>query len=120
MATDNPQTIGAGASVVRMWTGWIRSSDRHTYAAYLEETGLGEYRETPGNLGAFVMWRPEGDRTEVTTVSFWDNRESIKAFAGDDISVAVFYSEDDKYLLERDTFTRHYELEAPAGAVGGP
>lgn len=106
----------AEASIVRTWKGWIRSVDRQKYAEYLDETGLREYRETPGNLGAFVMWRAEGDRTEVTTVSFWDNRESIVAFAGDDISVAVFYPEDDAYLIERDTVTRHYEL----GGAGNP
>ncbi|MET0989448.1 MAG: hypothetical protein ABWY54_02250 [Glaciihabitans sp.] len=105
-----PSVPPAGASVVRMWTGWIRSADRAQYAAYLEATGLREYRETPGNRGAFAMFREEGDRTEVTTVSFWNDRNSITAFAGDDISVARFYPEDDEYLLERDTHTRHYHL----------
>jgi heme-degrading monooxygenase HmoA len=110
---------GAGpwtdATIVRTWKGWIRSADRQKYAEYLEETGLSEYRETPGNRGAFVMWRAEGERTEVTTVSFWDSLESITAFAGDDIATAVFYPEDDAYLIERDTVTRHYEL-----GEGGP
>jgi len=27
--------------------------------------------------------------------------------------VAVFYPEDDEYLLERDSFTRHYEIDSP-------
>jgi heme-degrading monooxygenase HmoA len=107
MTASQPVT---GASVVRTWTGWIRPGDRDRYAAYLEETGLREYRETPGNRGAFAMFRDEGDRTEVTTVSFWDERDSIRAFAGDDISTAVFYPEDDEFLLERDTTTRHYEI----------
>jgi len=110
MTTDGP---GAGASIVRTWSGWIRSTDRASYSAYLEETGLSGYRQTPGNLGAFTMFRAEGDRTEVTTVSFWTDRESIRAFAGDDIEVAVFYPEDDEYLLERDSFTRHYEIDSP-------
>ena len=105
--------LDAGASIVRTWTGWIRSTDRGRYAAYLEKTGLSEYRQTPGNLGAFAMFREEGDRTEVITVSFWTDRESIRAFAGDDIEAAVFYPEDDEYLLERDTFTRHYEIGSP-------
>jgi hypothetical protein len=100
----------AHASIVRTWKGWIRTADRQKYGEYLEQTGLREYRETAGNLGAFVMFRAEDERTEVTTVSFWDTRESITAFAGDDISVAVFYPEDDAYLIERDTVTRHYDI----------
>jgi hypothetical protein len=106
----------AHASIVRTWKGWIRSTDRQEYAEYLEQTGLREYRETPGNLGAFVMWRVDCDRTEVTTVSFWDNLGSITAFAGDDISVAVFYPEDDAFLIERDSSTVHYEI----GGAGEP
>ena len=106
--------LGAQARIVRMWTGWIRTADRDTYSDYLEETGLREYRETPGNLGAWVLWRAEGDRTEVTTVSFWDRLDSIAAFAGDDLTTAVFYPEDDAYLLERDLVARHYEMGRPS------
>jgi heme-degrading monooxygenase HmoA len=58
------------------------------------------------------MWtRDLGDgRTEVVTVSWWESRAAIEGFAGSDIDVAVFYPEDDRYLVDRETTVRHYEV----------
>jgi hypothetical protein len=36
--------------------------------------------------------------------------DSIRAFAGEDIEQAVFYPEDDRFLVERDVTVRHYEV----------
>ena len=36
--------------------------------------------------------------------------EAIKGFAGDDPETAVYYPEDDRYLVERDLRTSHYEV----------
>ncbi|WP_439592050.1 hypothetical protein [Microbacterium sp.] len=97
-------------AVVRMWSGVVRTADR---GAYIEQTGLAEYRQTPGNLDAWLLTRDLGDgRTEVTTVSRWESLEAIVGFAGDDIERAVFYPEDERFLLERDERVRHYLLEA--------
>jgi hypothetical protein len=47
--------------------------------------------ETPGNRGAWILRRDQGDRTEFITMSFWDSVDAIRAFAGDDIDAAVLY-----------------------------
>ncbi len=44
------------------------------------------------------------------TLSFWDSLQSIEAFAGADIEKAVYYPEDDRYLLERDLLVMHYQV----------
>ena len=80
------------ATVLRSWTGWIRRADREAHREYLERTGLREYRDTPGNIGAVMLYRDvEDDRTEVRTLSLWRSREDIVAFAGRNIEAAVFY-----------------------------
>jgi hypothetical protein len=58
------------------------------------------------------MWtRDLGDgRAEVMTVSWWSARADIEAFAGRNIDVAVFYPEDDDYLVDRETTVTHYEV----------
>lgn len=97
--------------ILRMWRGWVRTEDRDEYAAYIAETGLSEYRSTPGNKGAEMVTRDLGDgRTEVVTLSWWENRDVIVAFAGDDIEVAVYYPEDDRYLVDKEDFVLHYEV----------
>ncbi|HEY8590462.1 MAG TPA: hypothetical protein VIL55_13040 [Naasia sp.] len=98
-------------TVVRTWTGWVRPADRERYARYVEDTGMSAYRQTPGNLGAFLMHADEGDHTRITTVSFWTGFDVIRGFAGDDISRAVFYPEDDEFLVARETSVTHAVVE---------
>ena len=40
----------------------------------------------------------------------WDSRRAIAAFAGDDIERAVFYPEDDRFLVERDDTVTHHDV----------
>ena len=95
---------------MRTWRGWTRPEDTDAYAEYILGTGIVEYKSTPGNQGAYIASRPDGDRTEFLTISFWDSRDSIIAFAGDDIERAVFYLEDDRYLIDRETTVKHFTV----------
>jgi heme-degrading monooxygenase HmoA len=97
--------------IARLWRGWVRTEDRDAYVAYIEDTGMAEYRRTPGNVAAHMLTRDLDDgRTEIVTLSFWESREEISGFAGDDISRAIFYPEDDRYLVDRETTVTHYEV----------
>lgn len=101
--------------IARRWRGRVRTEEAAAYVAYIEGTGLAEYRATPGNGGAQMWTRDLGDgTTEVVTVSWWDSLDSIRGFAGDDIETAVFYPEDDDYLVDRDTRVTHYEVARDA------
>jgi hypothetical protein len=42
-------------------------------------------------------------------LSWWDGYENMIAFAGDDITIAGYYVEDKKYLLEMEPNVQHYE-----------
>ena len=96
-------------NVIRMWRGVIRTADTEEYVDYVERTGIDQYRSTPGNRDAWILTRelPDG-LTEIITVSRWDSLESIRGFAGDDVEKAVYYPEDDRFLVERDDTVRHY------------
>jgi hypothetical protein len=96
--------------IARTWRGWTRATDADAYVEYLLATGLKEYRSTPGNRGAFCFRRIAGDRAEFITLSFWESVTAIKAFAGDDIELAVYYPEDERFLVERDMRVHHYEV----------
>ena len=100
--------------IARIWRGWVRADDRAAYVDYIERTGLAEYRDTPGNQGAWMLARDLDDgRVEIVTLSFWESREVIAGFAGEDISRAVFYPEDDRYLVDRETTVTHFEVVVP-------
>jgi heme-degrading monooxygenase HmoA len=74
---------------------------------------------TPGNRGFSVLHRPDGDREEFLTISLWESLDVIRAFAGDDIDRAVFYPEDERYLVERQLTVSHFEY-VPTGTDRGP
>ena len=96
--------------IARIWRGWTRPEDTKAYAEYILATGIAEYEATPGNRGAYLISRPDSNRTEFRTVSFWDNHDAVVAFAGEDIDRAVFYPEDDLYLIERETTVKHFNV----------
>jgi heme-degrading monooxygenase HmoA len=98
--------------IARTWRGAVRAGEADAYLEYLEETGLRAYRETPGNRGVLALRRVDGDRCEYLIVSMWDSIDAVKAFAGDDIETAVFYPEDDRFLVDRDLTATHYEVAA--------
>jgi heme-degrading monooxygenase HmoA len=97
--------------IARLWRGKVRNADTAAYLAYAEETGVSECRGCAGNRGAWLLSRDAGDgTTEIVTLSFWASRESIVDFAGEDIEKAVFYPEDDRFLIERDLTVTHYKI----------
>jgi heme-degrading monooxygenase HmoA len=96
--------------VARMWHGRVRRADAERYHRYLRDTGLSDYRRTPGNLGVYLLRRDEGDITHYHTLTFWDSIEAIARFAGDDYEAARYYPEDDQFLLEREPRVVHYQM----------
>ena len=96
--------------IARTWRGWTRREDADRYVDYLNETGISAYRQTPGNAGAWILRRDHGGRVEFVTLSFWHSLEAIAAFAGADIERAVFYPDDDRFLVAREEHVTHYEL----------
>lgn len=96
--------------IARSWRGMTAADKADEYLAYLRETGLKDYRSTPGNRGVLVMQRAVGDRCEIVLLSFWDSMEAVQAFAGKDPDVAKYYPEDERFLLEMQPFVRHYDL----------
>ena len=97
--------------IARIWSGKVRREDGDAYVAYIQETGIAEYKATPGNQGAWLLRRDVGELAEIITFSLWDSLDAVRGFAGDDVEKAVFYPEDDRYLVERDLTVRHYEVD---------
>ena len=93
--------------------------DEDAYASYMERTGIPGYTGTPGNRGVYMLRREIGDRCEFVMVSFWESLEAVKAFAGEDYEAAVFYPEDDRFLIDRDERSLHFDVVAalPGGAA---
>lgn len=98
--------------IARIWQGQTRPGMGKAYYAYLEQTGLKEYKATPGLKDVRVLTREIGDETEYVIITFWENMEAVRRFAGPEPERAVYYPEDDRYFPEeqRTPYVRHYEV----------
>jgi heme-degrading monooxygenase HmoA len=104
--------------IARRWRGRVRAADFNDYLVYLEESGIAALRATPGNRGV-VVFRHLDEPTasvEFEVVSYWQDLADIRAFAGDDISVARFFPDDERFLIDRELTVRHDVVDQfPAG-----
>ena len=101
------------AMIARIWRGTTAEERADEYVAYLRRTGLSDYVKTPGNHGVSMLVRRHDGRADFTLISYWESMEHVKAFAGDDPEVAVFYPEDDDFLIDRETTVTHHEVVEP-------
>ena len=106
--------------IVRTWRGATRAADADAYAEYIRQTGIAEYEATPGNRGTLMLHRVDGERAEFLILSWWDSLEAIRGFAGDDVATAVFYPEDDRFLIERDLEAFHWAIDHTSVEPAGP
>jgi heme-degrading monooxygenase HmoA len=96
--------------IARIWRGTVREADQDAYYEYLKKTGLKEYAATPGNRGVFTLRRVANGECEFFLLTLWESWDAIKAFAGPDYAKAVYYPEDDRFLVDRGPQILHYEV----------
>lgn len=95
--------------VAREWKGRVAPARSEEYYRYLLE-GVMKIRSVKGSLGVEVMRRNESDAVEYTVISYWESREAIKAYAGEDIEKPHHLPRDREFLLELPTRVLHYDV----------
>ncbi len=96
--------------VARMWHGRTLTSRADEYYAYLKEAGIDKIEAIEGNLGAQVLRRTNGKTTQFIVISYWESRDAIKKFAGEDIEKTHFLPKDPQYLLELEPKVKHFDV----------
>jgi hypothetical protein len=96
--------------IARIWHGMVPVSKADEYLMLMQTIALPEYRATRGNRGAWCLHRCEGDVTHFEMLTFWEDADAIKRFAGDDYSLAKYYDFDSNYLIEMEAHVRHYDV----------
>ncbi|HLM55883.1 MAG TPA: antibiotic biosynthesis monooxygenase family protein [Pyrinomonadaceae bacterium] len=95
--------------VAREWKGRVASARADDYHSYLLG-GVAKLRSTRGCLGVQVMRRDEAGAVGFTVISYWESREAIKAYAGQDIEKPHHLPKDRELLLELPTRVLHYDV----------
>ena len=108
--------------IARVWRGYTRAEDADEYTAFLKSRGFSDYEGTPGNEGAILFRQASGETAEFVLISFWQDLDAVRRFAGPDAEKAIYYPEDARFLLGREPRVTHYEVAAaalPAEILGG-
>ena len=96
--------------IVRMWHGRVPTSKAQAYRDFLNRRAIPDYQSVAGNISVHILERQEGEVTHFITMTFWENMEVIKGFAGEEVEVAKYYPEDNEFLLEFEPTVVHYEV----------
>lgn len=96
--------------IARTWHGVTPASKADEYLEFLKRTGVNDYRATKGNRGVLLLRNVGKDRADFLLISFWDDVEAIRRFAGPDVEKAFYYPEDKDFLLEFEPTVHHYDV----------
>jgi hypothetical protein len=112
------QTTGM---IVRTWSATADAAGAGNYSRYFDGTLLPGLRTRPGFKGAYLLRRDLGQdgTVELTTHTFWESPEVIRAFAGEDITVSVVEPEAQAMLLDFDRTAAHRSVVIDARADPG-
>jgi heme-degrading monooxygenase HmoA len=108
----------ASELTVRTWSATADPEGAGNYSRYFTGTLLPELRKLPGFEGAYLLRRDlNADAiVELTAHTFWASADVIRAFAGDDITVAVVEPQAQAMLLDFDRTATHRSVAADARA----
>jgi hypothetical protein len=104
------------SETVRTWSATATSAGAGDYSRYFAGTLLPQLRKQPGFAGAYLLRRDLGEAgtVELTTHTFWESPEAIRAFAGDDITLSIVEPEAQAMLLDFDRTAAHRSMAVDA------
>ncbi len=98
--------------IARIWHGTTKVADYEAYTEFMKSKAIPDYKNTKGFVKLTFLRRVEKDIAHFNLITFWENLEVIKNFAGDDYEKAKYYPEDSNFLLEFEEKVLHYEVFA--------
>jgi len=93
-----------------MWHGQTPEAKADEYTKYLDEQGVRKLRQIKGNLGVQMFRRIDKGVADFYVISYWPDREAIRAYAGEDIDRTHILPRDPEYLLEVEPYVKHFDV----------
>jgi len=111
-----PAMTQAKDMIVRTWSATAHAAGAGHYSRYFADTLLPQLRKLPGFEGAYLLRRDLGEdgTVELTTHTFWESPEAIRAFAGDDVAPSVVEPEAQAMLVDYDRAAAHRSVVVDA------
>ena len=103
--------------IARAWHGKTPRAKADEYEKYLT-AAVTKFPSIAGNLGYQVMrldGGPDGDGySEFQVISYWESKDAIRAYAGDDIRRTHNLPRDPEFLVDLEPQVRNYDLRVEA------
>lgn len=95
--------------ITRIWHGWTNRENADAYERLLKSEVLPGIHRVTGFRGAHLLRRETGDQIEFVTLTYFDDLDAVRAFAGEDYEVAVVPPAARKLLSRFDHRSLHYQ-----------
>jgi heme-degrading monooxygenase HmoA len=94
-----------------MWRGWAPADRAGEYERHYRYEVLPVLGGVAGFEGARLLRRTHGDETEFVSLTFFDDLDAVRAFAGPDYETAVVADEAREVLVRFDDHVGHYDTD---------
>ncbi len=98
--------------IARIWHGKTSLENYESYSEFLIRVAIPDYQRTKGFKGLTFLRSISKDEAHFNLITYWENLEVIKNFAGEDFEKAKYYPEDSRFLLEFEEKVKHHEVFA--------
>ena len=104
-------------TIARIWRGRTTRERAEEYEAYNYEVGIKPLIEKA--LGVQTLREDRAEETEFVTISYWESREAMSVFAGDDPTRIHHLERDAEFLIELPDSVQILEIRTNHGRSGG-
>ena len=97
--------------IARVWEGQTKNK-HEVYTKIIIERDIPNYKKADGFVKLTFLKHSDNQFTYFKLLTFWQDLEVIKNFAGPDFEEAISYKEDAEYLVNFPGTVKHYEVFA--------
>lgn len=98
--------------IARIWHGWTKPEDAEKYERFLNEVIFPELAAKGGEgyKKVQLLRHPLKSEVEFVTIMWFDSWDAVKAFAGEEYTMAYVPKEAKKILSRFEKESTHYEM----------
>ena len=94
----------------RFWRGWATAQHAQAYEELFRTHILPGLQRIDGFAGAYVLRRDAEGEVEIMTITLFESLEAIRAFAGNEPTMAHVTTEARQLLSRFENIATHYEV----------
>jgi heme-degrading monooxygenase HmoA len=96
--------------IARVWRGWAPRATADDYQRHYESEVTDHLRAVDGFRGARLLRSDDGDEVSFTSITLFDSRDAVRAFAGEDDECAVVEDAARRALSRWDERVTHHDV----------